>query len=71
MKINNIIIILYILISFVIQKSIRNGVYNIINEQQYLSYYKKELFLSFKFNINTFFRIIKVLGYFNYSLYRI
>ena len=71
MKINNIIVILYILMSFVFQKNLKNGVYNILNENQYVTYHKKEIYLSNNFNINTLLKVVKVSGYFNNSLYRI
>ena len=71
MKKNNIIVILYNLISFVFQKNLKNGVYNILNENQYVTYHKKEIYLSINFNKNTFFKIVKVSGFFNNSLYRI
>ena len=71
MKKNNIIVILYILISNVFQKNLKNGVYNIQNENQYVAYRKKEIYLSINFNINTLLKVVKVSGYFNNSLYRI
>ena len=71
MKKNNIIVILYILISHVFQKNLKNGVYNIQNENQYVAYRKKEIYLSINFNINTLLKVVKVSGYFNNSLYRI
>ena len=71
MKKNNIIVILYNLISFVFQKNLKNGVYNILNENQYVTYHKKEIYLSINFNKNTFLKIVKVSGFFNNSLYRI
>jgi len=71
MKKNNIIVILYNLISFVFQKNLKNGVYNILNENQYVTYHKKEIYLSFNFNKNSFLKIVKVSGFFNNSLYRI
>ena len=45
MKKNNIIVILYNLISFVFQKNLKNGVYNILNKNQYITYHKKEIYL--------------------------
>ena len=71
MKKNNIIVILYILISHVFQKNLKNGVYYIQNENQYVAYRKKEIYLSINFNINTLLKVVKVSGYFNNSLYRI
>lgn len=71
MKKNNIIAILYNLISFAIQKYIKNGIYNILNENQYVTYHKTEIYLSNNFNKNTFLKVVKVSGYLNNSLFRI
>ena len=71
MKKNNIIAILYNLISFAFQKYIKNGIYNILNENQYVTYHKTEIYLSNNFNKNTFLKVVKVSGYLNNSLFRI
>ena len=71
MKKINIIVILYILISVVFQKNLKNGVYNILIENQYIAYKKKEIYLSNNFNKNTFLKIAKVSVYFNKILYKI
>ena len=71
MKKNNIIAILYNLISFAILKYIKNGIYNILNENQYVTYHKTEIYLSNNFNKNTFLKVVKVSGYLNNSLFRI
>ena len=42
-----------------------------MNNDLYLTSYKGNITLSDKFNINTFFRIRKILGYFNYTCYKI
>ena len=69
MKINNILILFYILITT--EKNIKSGVYNIISNELYLFYYKRKIYLTDTFRTNTFFRIIKINGSFNNTLYNI
>ena len=70
MKLNKILILL-IYLSFAKQKKIKNGVYNIIANDQYLNSYKGKVSLSDNFNANTLFRIKLMKGFFNFTLYRI
>ena len=65
--INLLILLIYICFSF--QKNIKNGVYNIINNDSYLNSNKGQLSLSNKFNANTFFRITKKSGNLNDTCY--
>ena len=69
MKINNILFFFYLLITT--EKNIKNGVYNIISNDLYLFYFKRKIYLSDIFRANTFFRIIKINGSFNNTLYNI
>ena len=69
MKFNNLIFILYF--SCIINKSFKNGVYNIIVDDLYLSYYKKNTFLSDYFHQNTLFKIIKHSNNINEPFYSI
>ena len=56
MNLNNLLIIIYINLTF--QKKIKNGVYNIISKNLYLYFYKGKIALSENFAYpNTFFRI--------------
>ena len=57
MKINNLLIIIYIFFST--QKKIKNGVYIIVVKEYYLCYYKRKIYVSSTFHINNFFRITK------------
>ena len=70
MKLNKILILL-IYLSFAKQKKIKNGVYNIIANDQYLNSYKGKVSLSDNFNANTLFRIKLMKGFFNFTLYKI
>ena len=61
-----IIFIFCLNINFSMEKKIRNGVYNIMFDEQYLYYYKRKIFLSENFkHPNTFFRIRKVFNDFH------
>ena len=68
---NNYIILLILYLCATKQKKVKNGVYNIIYNDLYLNSYKGKLSLSEQFNINTFFRIIRVSGNFNNTYYKI
>ena len=70
MKLNKILIIL-IYLSFANENRVKNGVYNIINNDLYLNSYKENIFLSDKFKTNTFFRIRIISGFFNDTFYKI
>ena len=65
----NFLFLLYILLTF--QSAIKNGVYNFICEDLYLSLYKKKISLSHIFDLNAFFRIKKLNKNFNDSVYHI
>ena len=67
----NIIFILLIYLSFAKQKKLKNGVYNIIANDLYLTSYKGNITLSDKFIINTLFRVRKISGYFKDTFYTI
>ena len=70
MNINFSIILFYILI--IKQNSVKNGVYNLLLENLYLSYNNRYISLLNYCNYpKTFFRIIKVSGNFNNSFYKI
>ena len=59
MIINTFIVIIYINFSF--QKTIKNGVYNLITDKYYLYYFKRKIYLSDIFkHPNTFFRIKRI-----------
>ena len=49
----------------------KKNIYNILNENQYVTYHKTEIYLSNNFNKNTFLKVVKVSGYLNNSLFRI
>ena len=66
----NLLIIIYICFSF--QNKIKNGIYNLITENSYLYYNKRKLNISENLLYpNSFFRIKKVAGILNNSLYNI
>ena len=70
MKLYKLLIILYI--CFTLQNNnIQNGVYNIINDDIYLSYSRGKVIFSKTYNLNTCFRIRKVSGYLNNTYYHI
>ena len=71
MKIIKKILILTIYLSFVNQQKVKNGVYNIITNNLYLKSGERNIYLSDKFNINTFFRIRKISRFSNDTLYKI
>ena len=71
MKILKKILILSIYLCFVNQQKVKNGVYNIINNNLYLNSYKENIFLSDEFGVNTFFRIRKIARFANDTLYKI
>jgi hypothetical protein len=50
---------------------VKNGVYNILTNDLYLSSYKGNISLSDKFKTNTFFRIRIISGFFNDTYYKI
>ena len=61
-----ILLIFCLNINFSKEKKRRNGVYNIMFDEQYLYYYKRKIFLSENFkHPNTFFRIRKVINDFH------
>ena len=70
MNLNKIILIIYICLAN--QKSINNGVYNILIDNQYVYYYKGRLQLSNEFFYpNTFIRLRKITGNFKDTLFSI
>ena len=69
MNLNLVIIILYIFLS--LQNDIKNGIYNIIFDNLYLSYHKLKLSSTHNFRQNTFFRLRKTDLPFNEIFYNI
>ena len=69
MKLNILIILLYIIFTF--QENIQNGVYVFQAGDLYLSYYKRRIIPSKIFRPNTFFRIVKSSPFLNDTLYYI
>ena len=67
----SLIILIIILILLTSQKNIRNGGYNIVSNDFYLYYYRRKIYLTEEFNSNTLFRIIKINGNFNNTIYHI
>ena len=65
------IILIIILILLTSQKNIRNGGYNIVSNDFYLYYNRRKIYLTEEFNSNTLFRIIKINGNFNNTIYHI
>ena len=65
----NIIFFLYILLTT--ESFIKNGVYNIVSNDLYLYYSRRKIFLSDNILETSFFRLIKVKGNFENSLYQI
>ena len=66
------IFIILLLISFSIEQIIKNGIYNIMNNNNYLQYRKRKLFICDYLKYpNTYFRVIKIDKYFNNSFYYI
>jgi len=70
MKLNKIIILLYLFLTN--QNLVNNGVYNILFKNSYIYYYKGKILLSNEFKYpNTFIRIRKISGNFNETLFSI
>ena len=67
----SLIILIIILILLTSQKNIRNGGYNIVSNDFYLYYNRRKIYLTEEFNSNTLFRIIKINGNFNNTIYHI
>jgi len=66
------ILMFFLYLSFSIQnKIIQNGVYAFLADDLYLSYYERRIIPSKIFKKNTFFRINKISGYSNDTLYNI
>ena len=66
------ILVIFLYICLSIQKSIKNGIYNLISNNLYLNYYRSKLGLSDSFKYpDTFFRIKKISKMINNSFYYI